>query len=175
MSLNRLISELEKHQHAPTELWDPPYCGEIPIHIAANGDWFYQGSQIKRQALVKLFASVLVVEGDDYFLVTPAEKVKITVEDTPFIVVDWEQKEEDGEQLLLLTTNIGDTLVLSSEHPLTMKEGIPYIVMQRGLTARVHRNVFYQWVSHAESRTVDGQEQWYLSSAGETFVLGNVK
>lgn len=76
---------------------------------------------------------------------------------------------------MLLTTNIGDTLVLSSEHPLTMKEGIPYIVMQRGLTARVHRNVFYQWVSHAESRTVDGQEQWYLSSAGETFVLGNVK
>ena len=169
MSLNRLISELEKHQHAPTELWDPPYCGEI------NGDWFYQGSQIKRQALVKLFASVLVVEEGDYFLVTPAEKVKITVEDTPFVVVDWEQREEDGEQLLLLTTNIGDTLVLSSEHPLTMKEGIPYIVMQRGLTARVHRNVFYQWVSHAESRTVDGQEQWYLSSAGETFVLGNVK
>jgi len=175
MSLNRLISELEKHQHAPTELWDPPYCGEIPIHIAANGDWFYQGSQIKRQALVKLFASVLVVEEGDYFLVTPAEKVKITVEDTPFVVVDWEQREEDGEQLLLLTTNIGDTLVLSSEHPLTMKEGIPYIVMQRGLTARVHRNVIYQWVSHAESRTVDGQEQWYLSSAGETFVLGNVK
>ncbi|WP_417448315.1 DUF1285 domain-containing protein [Idiomarina abyssalis] len=175
MSLNRLISELEKHQHAPTELWDPPYCGEISIHIAANGDWFYQGSQIKRQALVKLFASVLVVEEGDYFLVTPAEKVKITVEDTPFVVVDWEQREEDGEQLLLLTTNIGDTLVLSSEHPLTMKEGIPYIVMQRGLTARVHRNVFYQWVSHAESRTVDGQEQWYLSSAGETFVLGNVK
>jgi hypothetical protein len=175
MSLNCLISELEKHQHAPTELWDPPYCGEIPIHIAANGDWFYQGSQIKRQALVKLFASVLVVEDGDYFLVTPAEKVKITVEDTPFVVVDWEQREEDGEQLLLLTTNIGDTLVLSSEHPLTMKEGIPYIVMQRGLTARVHRNVFYQWVSHAESRTADGQEQWYLSSAGETFVLGNVK
>ncbi|MGM0430919.1 MAG: DUF1285 domain-containing protein [Pseudomonadota bacterium] len=175
MSLNRLISELEKHRHAPTELWNPPYCGEIPIHIAANGDWFYQGSQIKRQALVKLFASVLVVEDGDYFLVTPAEKVKITVEDTPFVVVDWEQREKDGEQLLLLTTNIGDTLVLSSEHPLTMKEGIPYIVMQRGLTARVHRNVFYQWVSHAESRTVDGQEQWYLSSAGETFVLGNVK
>lgn len=94
MSLNRLISELEKHQHAPTELWDPPYCGEIPIHIAANGDWFYQGSQIKRQALVKLFASVLVVEDDDYFLVTPAEKVKITVEDTPFVIVDWEQRKK---------------------------------------------------------------------------------
>lgn len=102
-------------------------------------------------------------------------KVKITVEDTPFVIVDWRQLEENGQQLLLLTTNIGDTLVLSSEHTLTMKNGVPYIVMQRGLTARVHRNVFYQWVSHAESRTVDGQEQWYLSSAGETFVLGNVK
>ena len=175
MSLNRLIADLEKHQHAPTELWDPPYCGEIPIHIASNGDWFYQGSQIKRSALVKLFASVLVVEGGEYFLITPAEKVKITVEDTPFVVVDWRQLEENGQQLLLLTTNIGDTLVLSSEHPLTMKKGVPYIVMQRGLTARVHRNVFYQWVSHAESRIADGQEQWYLSSAGETFVLGSVE
>ena len=175
MSLNRLISELEKHQHAPTELWDPPYCGEIPIHIATNGDWFYQGSQIKRQALVKLFASVLVVEEGEYFLITPAEKVKITVEDTPFVVVDWQQLNEDGQQLLLLTTNIGDTLILSSEHPLTMKQGVPYIVMQRGLTARVHRNVFYQWVSHAQSRTLNGQEQWYLSSAGEIFVLGNVE
>lgn len=174
MSLNRLVSELEKHQHAPTELWDPPYCGEIPIHIASNGDWFYQGSQIKRQALVKLFASVLIVESDEYFLVTPAEKVKITVEDTPFLIVDWQQFEEEGQQLMLLTTNIGDTLVLSSEHPLIMKEGVPYIVMQRGLTARVHRNVFYQWVSFAQSRVLDGQEQWYLSSAGETFVLGNV-
>ncbi|MDV6317322.1 DUF1285 domain-containing protein [Idiomarina sp. HP20-50] len=175
MSLNRLISELEKHQHAPTELWDPPYCGEIPIYIASNGDWFYQGSQIKRQALVKLFASVLVVEDGDYFLVTPAEKVKITVEDTPFVIVDWQQREEEDQQFLLLTTNIGDTLVLSSEHPLTMEEGVPYIVMQRGLTARVHRNVFYQWVSFAQSRTVDGLEQWYLSSAGETFVLGNAE
>ncbi|MCK7459230.1 DUF1285 domain-containing protein [Idiomarina aminovorans] len=175
MSLNRLISELEKHQHAPTELWDPPYCGELPIHIATNGDWFYQNSPIKRQALVKLFASVLVVEEGEYFLITPAEKVKITVEDTPFVVVDWQQLKQDGQQLLLLTTNIGDTLILSSEHPLTMKQGVPYILMQRGLTARVHRNVFYQWVSHAQSRTLNGQEQWYLSSAGEIFVLGNVE
>ena len=166
MSLNRLIAELEKHQHAPTEQWDPPYCGEIPIRIDGDGCWYYQGSEIKRQALVKLFASVLVKEDDDYFLITPAEKVKITVDDAPFMVVDWEQRTEDGESLLLLTTNIGDTLVLSSEHPLQIKEGVPYVVMPRELEAKVHRNVFYQWVSIAQTREVDGAEEYFLSSAG---------
>lgn len=175
MSLNRLISELEKHQHAPTERWDPPYCGDIPMHIAANGDWLYQDSAIERPALVRLFASVLVQEGREYFLITPAEKMKITVEDTPFIIVDWRSVEQDGQQVLLLTTNIGDTVVLSSDHPLTMEGDVPYVGIHRGLTARVHRNVFYQWTSIAQSRTVDGREQWYLSSAGETFVLGHVE
>ena len=175
MSLNRLIAELEKNQHAPTEQWDPPYCGEIPIRIDGDGCWYYQGSEIKRQALVKLFASVLVKEDDDYFLITPAEKVKIDVDDAPFMVVDWEQRTEDGESLLLLTTNIGDTLVLSSEHPLQIKDGVPYVVMPRELEAKVHRNVFYQWVSIAQTREVNGKEQWFLSSAGETFVLGSMK
>lgn len=174
MSLNRLIAELEKHQHAPTEKWNPPYCGEIPIRIDGDGRWYYQGSEIKRQALIKLFASVLVKEGDDYFLVTPAEKVKISVDDAPFMIVDWEQRTEDGESLLLLRTNIGDTLVLSSEHPLQIKDGVPYVVMPRELEAKVHRNVFYQWVSIAQAREVNGKEQWFLSSAGETFVLGSV-
>lgn len=174
MSLNRLISELEKHQHAPTEQWNPPYCGAIPIRIDGDGRWYYQGSEIKRQALVVLFASVLVKEGREHFLITPAEKVKITVDDAPFIVVDWEQRTEDGESLLLLTTNIGDTLVLSAEHPLQMKDGVPYVVMPRELEAKVHRNVFYQWVSIAQTREVNGKEQCFLSSAGDTFLLGYV-
>ena len=91
------------------------------------------------------------------------------------MVVDWEQRTEDGESLLLLTTNIGDTLVLSSEHPLQIKEGVPYVVMPRELEAKVHRNVFYQWVSIAQTREVDGAEEYFLSSAGETFVLGSMK
>ncbi|HAD48948.1 MAG TPA: DUF1285 domain-containing protein, partial [Idiomarina sp.] len=90
MSLEKLFEQLESTQHAPTEKWDPPYCGEIPLRIKANGDWEYQGSKINRQRLVNLFASVLTRENEDYFLVTPVEKVKIQVDDAPFIVTEWQ-------------------------------------------------------------------------------------
>ena len=69
-------------------LWNPPFCGDIDMRIAADGTWFYQKTPIGRPALVKLFASVLKREGDKYFLVTPVEKVGIVVEDAPFLAVE---------------------------------------------------------------------------------------
>ena len=77
MSLNDLAKQLESYRHAPTEKWDPPYCGEIPMLIDEHGQWLYQGSPISRTALVKLFASVLVCESGEYFLVTLEEKGRI--------------------------------------------------------------------------------------------------
>src|SRR6202166_5070542 len=72
----------------PIERWNPPFCGDIDMRIAADGTWFYQKTPIGRPALVKLFASVLKREGDKYFLVTPVEKVGIVVEDVPFLAVE---------------------------------------------------------------------------------------
>src|SRR5262245_63857074 len=91
----------------PVHLWNPPFCGDLDMRIAADGTWFYLKTPIGRAALAKLFASVLKREGDKYFLVTPVEKCGITVEDAPFLAV--ELKEEQGKQgqLLHFRTNVG--------------------------------------------------------------------
>src|SRR3989441_13045068 len=74
----------------PVHLWNPPFCGDLDMRIAADGTWFYLKTPIGRPALVKLFASVLKREGDKYFLVTPVEKCGIVVEDAPFLAVEFE-------------------------------------------------------------------------------------
>src|ERR1700730_13172745 len=72
----------------PVHLWNPPYCGDIDMRIAADGTWFYQKTPIGRAALVKLFAPVLKREPDKFFLVTPVEKCGIAVDDAPFLAVE---------------------------------------------------------------------------------------
>src|SRR5580765_1802698 len=69
----------------PVHLWNPPFCGDLDMRIAADGTWFYLKTPIGRPALVKLFASVLWREDEKYFLKTPVEKVGITVDDAPFL------------------------------------------------------------------------------------------
>src|SRR5271154_2406254 len=56
--------------------------GDLDMRIARDGTWFYRGTPIVRQPLVKLFASVLRREDDgSYWLVTPVERGRIVVED----------------------------------------------------------------------------------------------
>ena len=75
---------------APVERWDPPYCGEIDMRIAADGRWFYEGGPIGRERLVRLFSTVLRRDEDGHhYLVTPVERLRITVEDAPFLAVEF--------------------------------------------------------------------------------------
>ncbi len=171
MNLAQLVQSIEQRRQAPTERWNPPYCGELPIHIDAKGRWLYQGSEIKRLPLIQLFASVLVKEQDDYFLITPAEKVKITVADAPFMITAWEQLDHEGIPIIQVTSNVEDSFAISAQHPLLMKNGEPYVDCGSGLLAKVHRNVFYQWSELAQSEDNNGEETWYLHSAGEKFPL----
>ena len=106
------------------ERWNPPYCGEIDIRIAADGTWFYRGSAIGREALVRLFASILRREPDGrHVLVTPVEKVGITVEDAPFMAVEVVAEGEGGERRLTFRTNVGDIVAAGREHPLRFADG----------------------------------------------------
>src|SRR5688572_15913163 len=102
----------------PLHLWNPPFCGDLDMRIATDGTWFYLKTPIGRHALVKLFASVLKREGDKYFLVTPVEKVGITVDDAPFLAV--EMKVEDGAQgrVLHFRTNVDDWVACGRDHAL---------------------------------------------------------
>ncbi len=136
----------------PVHLWNPPFCGDLDIRIAKDGSWSYLGSPITRFELVKLFSSILKKEEGKYFLVTPVEKVGITVEDAPFIAVDFDQDGKSDSQRLTFTTQVGDTATAGPNHPIRIvfdaetDEPSPYILVRDNLEARIDRKSFYRLV-----------------------------
>ena len=134
----------------PVHLWNPPFCGDLDMRIAKDGTWYYMGSPINRFELVKLFSSILKKEGDQYFLVTPVEKVGITVEDAPFIAVDFDVQGDGIAQVLTFTTQVGDTAIAGADHPIRIVTSpetgtpVPYVLIRRNLEARVDRKSFYR-------------------------------
>lgn len=166
---------------APVHLWDPPFCGDIDMRIARDGTWYYRGSPIGRDAMVRLFSSVLRRDGDRYFLVTPVEKLGITVEDCPFVAVAVEEREAEkaGEEQFVFRLNNGEQIPLDDDHPLSVDEdadGSPHPVLRvrEGLNALVRRNVFYELVERAaEQKRGDGSTVLVLCSSGRDFELGS--
>ena len=134
----------------PVERWNPAHCGDIDIRIARDGTWFHQGSPIGRKELVRLFSTILRKDGDDYVLVTPAEKMRIAVEDAPFMAVLMDVQGQGREQRLIFTTNVGDVTIADKDNPIRVEtdqvseEPAPYVHVRRGLEARIARAVFYQ-------------------------------
>jgi hypothetical protein len=161
----------------PVHLWNPPFCGDLDMRIATDGTWLYLKTPIGRHALVKLFASVLKREGERYFLVTPVEKVGITVEDAPFLAV--EMRAEDGGQgrVLHFRTNVDDWVACGRGHALRFEPesgtgGLkPYLHVRRDLWAKVSRPLFYDLVELGEERDVDGQRMFGVASGEEFFVM----
>ena len=180
MSLEAITNQLSKQDASsqnkipPVEDWNPEYCGEIDLQIKANGDWFYAGTIFKRANLVKLLASVLKKEADDYFLVTPVEKIKISVEDAPFVLTQWYWQDE-SQTTMCVKNNVGDEFVLNAEHPLSAnKAGELYITVRRNLLAKVHRNVYYQWIDLAKEVQTKKGTELIFKSANCQFSLGIV-
>jgi hypothetical protein len=149
----------------PVHLWSPPYCGEIDIVIKRDGTWIHEGTPIGRPGLVKLFASVLKREGDRHFLVTPVEKLGLTVEDAPFVATDFET--QDGT--ITFSTNVGDLVEAGPEHPIRVELGAdgepsPYVEVRRGLDALIDRKSFYRLVEIGEE-----QDGWFGVRSDGTF------
>jgi hypothetical protein len=157
----------------PVHLWNPPFCGDIDMRIARDGTWFYNGTPIGRPAMVALFASILRKDGDAFFLVTPVEKVGITVEDAPFVALDVERQGED----LRFTTNVGDRCIAGAENPIRVSidgetgEPTPYLHIRRGLEARIDRKSFYRLVEMGEIESVDGEDWFGVWSRGAFFPI----
>lgn len=154
----------------PVDSWNPPFCGDLDMRIARDGTWFYLGTPIGRKPLVKLFSSIIRRDGDDYFLVTPVEKVGITVDDAPFVAVDV----EPTAQGLRFTTQVDDVVIAGPDHPIRVArdpatgEPAPYILIRRNLEALIDRKSFYRLVDLGETRTHDG-EQWFGVASGGAF------
>ncbi len=158
----------------PVHLWNPEVCGDIDIVIRRDGLWLHEGSPIGRKELVRLFSTVLRKDPDGYWLVTPVEKLRITVEDVPFRAVRVDRR--DGA--LVFTTDVGDETEAGEENPLRVEtdpqtgEPAPYVHVRRGLEARIDRPVFYELVEMAEERATDGGPQLGVVSRGVFFPLG---
>jgi hypothetical protein len=161
----------------PVHLWNPPFCGDLDIRIAADGTWFYLGSPIGRAALVKLFASVLKREGEKYFLVTPVEKIGITVDDAPFTAVELKVEDGDAGRILRFRTNVDDWITAGPNNRLRFAPepdtgGLkPYLHVRRDLWAKVSRALFYDLVALGEERAVDGVPMFGVVSVGEFFAM----
>lgn len=163
---------------APVHLWNPDFCGDIDMRIARDGTWFYQGTPIGRAPMVRLFSTILRRDGDDYFLVTPVEKVGIQVEDAPFVAIRLEVEGEGEHQCLRFFTNVDDNCDADADHPLRVhidvdsQEPSPYVRVRTNLEALIHRNVFYQLVDLAVTRQIDGQSWLGVWSHGQFFPVG---
>jgi hypothetical protein len=160
----------------PAPSWNPPDCGDIDMRIAADGTWFYCGSPIGRAPLVQLFASVLRREGERYVLVTPVEKVGITVDDAPFLAVGMLLESEAEQPRLKFRTNVEDLVTVDSEHPLRFEHGAsdglkPYVRVRDDLWALVKRALFYDLVDLGRIERVVNEDWFGVRSCGLFFPI----
>jgi hypothetical protein len=178
-SLAKAVAEATKGKKGPppVHLWNPPYCGDLDIRIARNGQWWYLGTPIGRVELVRLFASVLKLEDGRYYLVTPVEKIGITVDDAPFVAVDFHVEGEGETRVLVFETNVGDFAAAGPENPIRVArdpetgEPSPYVHVRRGLEALIDRKSFYRLVEIGENREVAGERWFGVRSGGKFFPI----
>ncbi|MCU1767683.1 hypothetical protein ABH911_003863 [Pseudomonas protegens] len=177
---NDLLAQIPKAEKGlpPVHLWNPDFCGDIDMRIARDGTWYYLGTPIGRKPMVKLFSTIIRRDGDDYFLITPVEKVGIKVDDAPFVAVTLEVEGQGEAQVLRFSTNVEEQVVANDEHPLRVvidpltQEPAPYLLVRHNLEALIHRNVFYQLVELAQTRQIDGQNWLGVWSCGVFFPIG---
>ncbi|QDM23750.1 DUF1285 domain-containing protein [Tardiphaga sp. vice154] len=164
----------------PVHLWNPPFCGDLDMRIASDGTWYYLGSPIGRVALVRLFSTILKREDGKHFLVTPVEKVGITVDDAPFLAVEMEKQADESGPRLRFRTNVDDWVDCDADHRLrfeTAADGglMPYLHVRADLWAKVTRALYYDLVDIGEERVVDGKPMFGIASAGAFFAMADAE
>lgn len=177
-SLADIARALADKRLPPVERWNPDHCGDIDMVIRRDGSWWYNGSPIGRQAMVKLFSTVLRLEADGkYYLVTPVEKLGITVEDAPFLAVELVSEGEGESRALAFRLNTEDYVIAGPDNRLRVEvdgktgEPRPYLHVRRGLEALVSRPVFYELVNLAMEECAEGAPLG-LWSGGVFFPFG---
>ena len=172
-SLVRAAKQAGARGLPPVHLWNPPFCGDLDMRIARDGTWFYLGTPIGRAELVRLFSTILRRDGDEYFLVTPVEKVRIRVDDAPFVAVDFDVEGTGRDQQITFHTNLGDSATAGPDHPIRIErapdtgEPAPYVLIRANLEALIDRKSFYRLVDIGAHHA-----GWFgLWSGGEFFPI----
>ncbi|MEM9106731.1 MAG: DUF1285 domain-containing protein [Pseudomonadota bacterium] len=160
----------------PVDRWQPERPVDLNMEIRADGSWYHQGGAIRREALVRLFSTVLRKDEDgNTYLVTPVEKVIVRVEDAPFIAVEMSADERDGEQVLTFRTNVGDVVEAGPDHPLRFNtdgkhDGLkPYLHVRGKLEALASRAVMHEMAALGQPQMINGTEMFAIRSAGAVF------
>ena len=174
-----MVRKIKGSGPAPVHLWDPPFCGDMDMVIARDGSWIHEGKPIRRAALVELFASVLIIAEDGkYYLVTPVEKVRIQVEDCPFVALDMDVEGKRSQQNLIFTSNTGEKVIAGKDHQIDIQihpetgEPHPILHVRSGLNALINRAVFYRLVDLAvPSDAETGRSDMGIWSGGQFFTL----
>ncbi len=155
--MQNLEKTIEPLGDSPASSWDPPFCGDMNILIRRDGSWIHEGRLIRRKKLVQLFSTIIRLEKDGhYYLVSPVEKLRIQVEDCPFVVNQMDVKLKEDNQTIVMTTNVGEVVEVSKERPIKISDTEleaphPVIHIRDGLVALINRSVFYRLMELAES------------------------
>ncbi|PBN42485.1 DUF1285 domain-containing protein [Sphingobium sp. D43FB] len=154
LSLADIARLADEKRLPPVEQWNPAHCGDSEMRIARDGTWFHQGSPIGREAMVRLFSTILRREPDgSYVLVTPVEKLDIVVEDAPFVAVELKSEGEGRDRALAFRLNTGDLIAAGPDHELVVRETAdgphPYLHVRSGLEALINRSVYYEMMNMA--------------------------
>ena len=176
-----LEQQAQSTKQPPVHLWNPDKSGDMDLRIDREGQWIHEGDPIRRPALVKLFASILKREGDNYFLVTPVEKWQINVDVAPFFMVSAEKLYRSGEQAIQLRSISGDQLLIGPNNPLWVdydeanNQPVPLVTVRDNLNGLLSRSLYYQLVdwAHMESND-DGSQTLRLRSMGVDYLLGHL-
>ncbi len=165
--LDSILEQISETRNPPVYDWHPDHIAEIDMAIKRNGEWLHQGTVMHRKRLVKLFASILRKDGDQYFLVTPIEKCPVEVESTPFVITLAEKIDDRW----FLTNNLGESIELTNQMIDWVDEETPSIEWRNNLSARLNQNVLYQLQLHAlEHDGLVDDQLWLKTKAGRIFL-----
>ena len=168
------VRKVAKKGMPPVHLWNPPFCGDLDMRIARDGTWFYLGTPIGRKSLVKLFSTILRKDDDDYFLVTPVEKVGIKVDDAPFVALDFDTQGTGKSQEVTFTTNVDEHTTAGKDKPIRVMrdpdtgEVSPYVLVRTNLEALIDRKSFFRLVEICVNEEYNG-ERWFGLWSKEVF------
>jgi hypothetical protein len=180
--LDQILASIKSAEttQASRRAWNPEHQADIDIRIASDGSWHHEGRRFQRDSMVKLFAGILRREQNDYYLVTPAEKLRIQVEDAPFVAVLVEQITDNGTTAIVFTTNIGERIVVDHAHGLRVdidantQQPRPYLHLHDGLEALINRSAFYDLLNLAYEIKRNGVAYLAITSMGQEFELGKI-
>ena len=170
-----LTSPSRKSSLPPVHSWNTPLSGDININIDREGVWRHEEDLIKRQSLIAFFSSLLRRDGDDYFLITPEEKWRISVDIAPFFIVAAELVNYAEESAVRMTTRTGESFLVGRNNPLWLEEisgepnPIPLVIVRDNMPGIVSRPVYYDLISWA---TITSDASVTIRSLGQVFNIG---